>query len=77
MRGKSTMGIESLLQAAFPGAALNNSNSTRDNMATLSPTTLLETFVPGYGLIHKFVLSTLGFDVTVSSVFRSTCQNGF
>ncbi|KAH8800860.1 BCS1 N terminal-domain-containing protein [Xylogone sp. PMI_703] len=29
------------------------------------PTTLLETFIPGYNIIHKFVLDTFGFDVTV------------
>ncbi|KIM99654.1 hypothetical protein OIDMADRAFT_165810 [Oidiodendron maius Zn] len=31
----------------------------------ISPTTLLETFIPGYGPIHKFVLYSFGFDVTV------------
>lgn len=31
----------------------------------MSPTTLLEAFIPGYGPIHKFLLYSFGFDVTV------------
>jgi mitochondrial chaperone BCS1 len=60
------MGLDSLLQVAFPGAGHHNSSSTADRLVTLSPTTLLETFVPGYGPIHTFLLLKFGFDVTVS-----------
>ena len=35
------------------------------SFANFSPTTLLEAFIPGYGQIHKFLLVTFGFDVTV------------
>lgn len=56
--------LNSLLQTAFPGMAGNVSENATGT-ATISPTTLLETFVPGYGAIHKFLLFTFGFDVTV------------
>lgn len=61
---KAKMGLESLLQSAFP--VQTEVNSTDPSIAPgLSITTLLETFVPGYGPIHKFLLVTFGFDVTV------------
>ncbi|KAH7310358.1 BCS1 N terminal-domain-containing protein [Rhexocercosporidium sp. MPI-PUGE-AT-0058] len=50
------------MESAFPQS---DGNSTGEPVAAFSPTTLLETFVPGYGPIHKFLLYSFGFDVTV------------
>jgi len=61
---RQKIGIGSILDSAFPPRNAGN-NSSSDPVAGLSPTTLLETFVPGYGPIHKFLLLTFGFDVTV------------
>jgi chaperone BCS1 len=47
------MVVDSFLKSAF-----NNAENI------LSPTKLLETFVPGYSLIHKFLLFDFGFDIT-------------
>ncbi|KAG4427550.1 hypothetical protein IFR05_016968 [Cadophora sp. M221] len=59
-----TFGISSILESAFPPQNLGNISSD-DPVPRLSPTTILEAFVPGYGPIHKFVLFTFGFDVTI------------
>ncbi|KAL2059937.1 hypothetical protein VTL71DRAFT_10092 [Oculimacula yallundae] len=59
MRQKS---LKSLVESAFPQV---DGNSTGDPFIGFSPTTILETFVPGYGAIHKFLLVFFGFDVTV------------
>ncbi|KAK2624010.1 hypothetical protein QTJ16_006644 [Diplocarpon rosae] len=56
------MAFNTILRSAFP-ARLSN-NTTSDSIA-FSPTSLLETFVPGYGPIHKFLLFNFGLDVTV------------
>ncbi|PBP21245.1 hypothetical protein BUE80_DR007841 [Diplocarpon rosae] len=56
------MAFNTILSYAFP--ARLSDNTTSDPVA-FSPTTLLETFVPGYGPIHKFLLFTFGLDVTV------------
>jgi chaperone BCS1 len=56
--------LSSLLGTAFPPQVGNGGNAT-DPISALSPTILLETFIPGYGAIHKFFLLTFGFDVTV------------
>ncbi|KAG4440603.1 hypothetical protein IFR05_003920 [Cadophora sp. M221] len=50
------------MESAFPQ---RDGNATGDPVAAFSPTTILETFVPGYGPIHKFLLYSFGFDVTV------------
>jgi chaperone BCS1 len=60
------MDISSFLEAAFPsGDGRNSSDTSPIGLASFSPTTLLETFVPGYGPIHKFLLHSFGFDVTI------------
>ncbi|PBP23149.1 hypothetical protein BUE80_DR005820, partial [Diplocarpon rosae] len=56
------MAFNTILRSAFP-ARLSN-NTTSDSIAFF-PTSLLETFVPGYGPIHKFLLFNFGLDVTV------------
>ncbi|KAH8805965.1 BCS1 N terminal-domain-containing protein [Xylogone sp. PMI_703] len=60
------MSVQSILGAAFP-AQSNMSNKTAPAASTgpLLPTTLLETFIPGYNTIHRLVLDSFGFDVTV------------
>jgi chaperone BCS1 len=57
------MGISSILESAFP--ARDGVNVSDTSPTGISPTTLLETFVPGYAPIHKFLLYSFGFDVTV------------
>lgn len=56
------MVVNSLLESAFYNAG---NISSSDPAPGLSLRTLLETFVPGYGPIYKFVLFAFGFDVTV------------
>lgn len=68
MRQKAA--INQLLETAFPGA--NPENGTSDQTG-MNPTTLLETFVPFYGPIHKFLLYSFGFDVTVLVTFGVVC----
>lgn len=41
------------------------SSGLTDTTTSISPTALLENFIPGYGPIHKFLLVTFGIDVTV------------
>jgi chaperone BCS1 len=41
-----------------------SSSGLTDTPASISPAALLENLIPGYGYIHKLLLS-LGFDVTV------------
>jgi mitochondrial chaperone BCS1 len=63
---KQRMALDSLLGSAFPtGNPENATNSPDGHIPGFSSTTLLETFIPGYGPIHKFLLFTFGFDVTV------------
>jgi chaperone BCS1 len=57
-------GIGNILRSAFPPQNAGNILPS-DPISGLPPTTLLETLVPGYGAIHKFLLFTFGFDVTV------------
>jgi mitochondrial chaperone BCS1 len=60
------MDISSFLEAAFPSRdRRNSSDASPIGLAGFSPTTLLETFVPGYGPVHKFILHSFGFDVTI------------
>jgi chaperone BCS1 len=48
-------------------------SSQQDNTTSLSgstiPTQLLETFIPGYGPIHNFILDTFGIDITILVTF--------
>jgi chaperone BCS1 len=54
--------FSSLLTNVLP----TDSNSTSPTgFPQMSPTTLLETFIPGYGPIHKFILYTLNIDITI------------
>lgn len=63
---KSKMAFHSILDNAFPQQMGGNLTDTPSGpLADISPTTLLETFIPGYGPIHKFLLFTFGFDVTI------------
>ncbi|PMD37776.1 hypothetical protein L207DRAFT_586107 [Hyaloscypha variabilis F] len=61
---KQKIGIGNILESAFPPRSTGNASDSTA-LPGLSPTTLLETFVPGYGAIHKFLLFSFGFDVTV------------
>ncbi|KAI9047384.1 hypothetical protein LZ554_008830 [Drepanopeziza brunnea f. sp. 'monogermtubi'] len=56
------MALNTILSSAF---SQTGDNSTGDSIPAFSPTTILETFVPGYGPIHKFLLYSFGFDVTI------------
>jgi chaperone BCS1 len=61
-----SVAVDSILSAAFPQQRRGNSSDPTDApLANLSPITILETIIPGYGPIHKFLLYSLGFDVTV------------
>jgi mitochondrial chaperone BCS1 len=64
---KQKIGIGNILESAFPPRSTGNVSDSSSSLlgGGLSPTTLLETFVPGYGAIHKFLLFSFGFDVTV------------
>jgi mitochondrial chaperone BCS1 len=56
------MVVDSLLESAFHNAGnISSSNS----VPGLSLTTLVEKVVPGYDLIHKFLLVAFDFDVTI------------
>lgn len=57
--------FSSLLTNVLPSDARSNTTDSSQPYSSISPTTLLETFIPGYGPIHKFILFTLGIDVTV------------
>jgi chaperone BCS1 len=61
---RQKMALSSILGTAFPSRE-NVSDPLTGPATNISPTTLLETFIPGYGPIHKFLLYTFGFDVTV------------
>jgi len=39
-------------------------NSAQTNLTNL-PLNILEAFIPGYGLISKFILDTFGFDIGI------------
>lgn len=61
---KQKAGIGSLLSSAFPPKdGLNASDPSTP--VGFSPTTLLESLVPGYGIIHRYLLLSFGFDVTI------------
>ena len=74
MRQKA--GLNSLLGAAFPAQLSNASDPSSAPLADISTTTILESFIPGYGPIHKFLLFTFGFDVTVLVSLAAVCWLG-
>ena len=57
------MSFEGFMPKGSP-LALNKDNGTASSLTQL-PTSLLETFIPGYGLISQFFSEVLGFDVTI------------
>jgi chaperone BCS1 len=59
-----TTGIRNILGSEFPPQNAGKISSS-DTIPGMSSTTLLEILVPAYGPIHKFLLFTFGFDVTV------------
>ncbi|TGO53121.1 hypothetical protein BOTNAR_0304g00150 [Botryotinia narcissicola] len=61
------MGLDAVLEALHQNLSVSSSNTstTAALLGGLLPTTLLENLVPGYGYIHKIVLQTVGFDITV------------
>jgi chaperone BCS1 len=66
LKGTRTMGQKMVVNSLLESAFHNTGNiSSSDPAPGLSLTTLLETFVPGYGPIHKFLLFAFGFDVTI------------
>lgn len=74
---KQKLALNSFLESAFPPrAGANITDSSSDPISGFSPTTLLETFVPGYGPIHKFLLFTFGFDVTILVSLGVVCWLG-
>ncbi|KAF7934125.1 uncharacterized protein EAE97_008485 [Botrytis byssoidea] len=61
------MDLDAVLEALHQNLSVSSSNTstTAALLGGLLPTTLLENLVPGYGYIHKIVLQTVGFDITV------------
>ncbi|EPE24851.1 P-loop containing nucleoside triphosphate hydrolase [Glarea lozoyensis ATCC 20868] len=60
------IGLNSILDSAFPtGGPVNGSDDTNVQAGGFSPSTLLETFIPGYSHIHRILLVNFGFDVTL------------
>jgi chaperone BCS1 len=55
--------LSSIIGTAFPPQG--NGSESAGGSISISPTPLLEAFIPGYGQIHKFLLYSLGFDVTI------------
>ncbi|KAH8649665.1 BCS1 N terminal-domain-containing protein [Tricladium varicosporioides] len=58
-------GLESILDSAFPPVHAGNLTNSTDPLAGFSSSTLLESIVPGYGHIQRFLLYSFGFDVTI------------
>jgi chaperone BCS1 len=68
MKGKRMEGLDlkAILENAQEKLAMSSSgNSTATMITGLLPTMLLESFIPGYGYIHKIVYQTIGFDITI------------
>jgi chaperone BCS1 len=64
------MGLNSILDSAFPTESLGNKSvPSNGQVGGFSPTTLLETFIPGYSHIHRIFLVNFGFDVTLMVSF--------
>src|SRR5689334_11706188 len=58
-------GLESILGSAFPPVNSGNLTNSTNPLAGFSSSTLLETIIPGYGHIQRFLLYSFGFDVTI------------
>lgn len=60
--GPSTMGLSA--ESDFMGNSTNHTASQTNSLPLLEdvPTTLLESFLPGFGVVRRFTLLTLGFD---------------
>jgi chaperone BCS1 len=60
------IGLNSIMNSAFPPNGPGNASDTSKVQGVgFSPTTLLETFIPGYSHIHRIFLDNYGFDVTL------------
>ncbi|KAF7914252.1 uncharacterized protein EAF01_000658 [Botrytis porri] len=60
------MDLDAVLEVLHQNLSVSsNTTTTAALLGGLLPTTLLENLVPGYGYIHKIVLQTVGFDITV------------
>ncbi|KAI9650997.1 hypothetical protein NHQ30_001034 [Ciborinia camelliae] len=60
------MDLQAVLEALHQNLSVSsNTSSTATILGGLLPTTLLENLIPGYGYIHKIVLQTVGFDITL------------
>ncbi|KAK6598583.1 mitochondrial chaperone protein [Botrytis cinerea] len=60
------MDLDAVLEALHQNLSVSsNTSTTATLLGGLLPTTLLENLVPGYGYIHKIVLQTVGFDITL------------
>ncbi|KAM0151369.1 hypothetical protein ACHAPG_008267 [Botrytis cinerea] len=60
------MDLDAVLEALHQNLSVSsNTSTTATFFGGLLPTTLLENLVPGYGYIHKIVLQTVGFDITL------------
>ncbi|CAD6451727.1 b656ec0f-0a53-4e0e-afed-0cd71481acaa [Sclerotinia trifoliorum] len=62
----NAMDLDAVLEALHQNLSVSSNTSTTATLLDgLLPTTLLENLVPGYGYIHKIVLQTVGFDITL------------
>ncbi|RAL66378.1 hypothetical protein DID88_006071 [Monilinia fructigena] len=65
----NTLDLNTVLEALHRNLSVSSNKSTSTSTTTLLggilPTTLLENLIPGYGYIHKIVLQTVGFDITL------------
>ncbi|KAB8292119.1 hypothetical protein EYC80_007864 [Monilinia laxa] len=65
----NTLDLNTVLEALHQNLSVSSNKSTSTSTTTLLggilPTTLLENLIPGYGYIHKIVLQTVGFDITL------------
>lgn len=60
------MDLDAVLEALRQNLSVpSNTSTTATLLGGLLPTTFLENLVPGYGYIHKIVLQTIGFDITL------------
>ncbi|QSZ32893.1 hypothetical protein DSL72_002474 [Monilinia vaccinii-corymbosi] len=60
------MDVTAVLEALHQNLSVSSNTSTADTLlGGILPTTLLENLIPGYSYIHKIVLQTVGFDITL------------
>jgi chaperone BCS1 len=58
--------LKAILENAQEKLAMSSAGESTATMITgLVPTMILESFIPGYGYIHKIVYQTIGFDITI------------